>query len=1033
MNWSFELGFEQPWLLLLLLLVPPLWILSFRSLAGLGGWRRIFALLIRTSVLALLVLALAETQWERKTDQLTVMYLLDQSESIPQSKRDAMLKYVFQSVEKHRRKEDKAGVIIFGANAKIESPPYDGQLPLIGQIESDFDLKTDATNLESALKLAKASFPEDSARRVVIVSDGNENLGDSLSLAKSMAEDGVGIDVVPVNLVAQAEISVDKVLIPSDIRKGQKFEARVVMNNESNPLDTGSPREITGKLRLTQRINQREELIAEQPVTLEPGKNVVSFEHQIEQSAIVTFDAAFVPDDATQDFVQKNNQASAFTHVRGKGKVLLIEDGNHPGEFVQLVERLQANAIEVEIMASNSLYSSAAELMQYDSVILANCTRATDDDKGNAEAFSDEQIKMLVSNCENMGCGIVMIGGERSFGAGGWSNTELEKAMPVDFQIKNDKVSAVGALALMMHASEMADGNFWQLKIAKEAVNVLGPMDFAGVIDWSDMGGNPKWLWRLPNGIDRVSDNRNRMLGLLGRMTPGDMPDFDGPMRLAINGLKNTNASMKHMIIISDGDPAPPTRAILQACKDNKISVTTVAVGTHGPAGSTPLKDIAQFTGGKYYEVRDPRALPKIYQREARRVAKPVIKESKSGMQAIGVSGNEHHEILQGLPAASLPPFFGYVMTTVKVNPLVEQLLIASDPPNNLENTTLLSAWRYGVGRAVVFTTDAGNQWTSQWYNSPYYDKLFSQLVRFSMRPVTEDANFSVGTDVKDNKGRIVVTALDSSDEFINFLNMNARGIDPQLKDMELSFSQTAPGRYVAEFDVASPGNYLFSIFPGEGYERLTAGANVPYSSEYADRETNLALLDALSKFQPKGGLAGQIADGDLTGDTASDLLKMNPFRPDMKQTVSIQSVWPWLLVLCGSVFFADVFVRRVAIRIDPAVAFLRNSIARILGRDTVTATINMDRLKSRKTEINKQIEMRRAATRFEPDVADVSRSSGKKKLDEVLASEQDKEIEPPVPRAITGIDQAKKDEPHTSRLLEVKRRSQRNRPTDPE
>ena len=55
--------------------------------------------------------------------------------------------------------------------------------------------------------------------------------------------------------------------------------------------------------------------------------------------------------------------------------------------------------------------------------------------------FSDEQIDMLVRNTEQMGCGLVMIGGPNSFGAGGWANTELEKAMPVDFQIKNAKVA----------------------------------------------------------------------------------------------------------------------------------------------------------------------------------------------------------------------------------------------------------------------------------------------------------------------------------------------------------------------------------------------------------------------------------------------------------------------------------------------------------------------------------------------------------------------------------------------------------------
>jgi uncharacterized membrane protein/NAD(P)-dependent dehydrogenase (short-subunit alcohol dehydrogenase family) len=1018
-------------MLLLLGLLPLIWWLGFRSLAGLGGGRRLLALLLRSLVLALLVLALAEMSWQKKTDQLTVIYLLDQSESIPVSKRKAMLKFVFESVARHRREKDKAGVIIFGANARIEAPPYEGQLPLIGELEADLALKTDSTNLEAALKLAKASLPEGSAGRVVVVSDGNENLGDGLSVARSLAADGVGVDVVPVELPSRAEIAVEKVLLPADIRKGQKFEARVLLDYQPPPADADrtvdSGQETTGKLRLTQRINQREELIAEQQVTLRPGKNVVAFQHELEQSAIVSFEATFVPDDPANDGVQKNNQASAFTHVRGKGKVLLIEDGSFRGEFAQLIERLQANAIEVDLMPSNSLFSSASELLQYDSVILANVPRATGDDAGNAEAFSDEQIRMLVSNCENMGCGIVMLGGDRAFGAGGWANTELELAMPVDFQIKNDKVNAVGALALMMHASELADGNFWQLKIAKEALNILGPMDYAGVIDWSDLGGTPKWLWRIPNGVDRVSENRNRMLALIGRMTPGDMPEFDAPMKLAVNGLLKAPASIKHMIIISDGDPAPPTRAVMQACKDNKITITTVAVGTHGPAGSTPLKEIAEFTGGKYYEVKDARALPKIYQREARRVSKPLIRESKSGMRAIGIAGSEGNEILQGISPENLPPFFGYVMTTLKQSPLVEQLLVSSDPPDTPENSTLIASWRYGVGRTVIFSSDAGNQWTSNWYSSEYYDKLFSQLVRYSMRPVTRSANFSVGTEFKDNRGRIVVTAADDEGEYLNFLNLTARGLDPRLQDVELDFTQTAPGRYVAEFPANDPGNYLFSIFPDEGFERLTAGLSAPYSSEFSVRTTNLAMLETLAGVQPKGGSAGILASGDLLDSGLQQLLELNPFRSDLFQVISIQGIWPALLFWAAVLFWFDVLVRRVALTAAPLWNAVRSWLARLRGQELVMAGPSLERLRTKKLEVGKQLELKRSGTRFDLDESRPSPTSGKEILAAVLESEIAKEREPLPPKPITNVDQP--EQPHTARLLEAKRRARQDRP----
>jgi hypothetical protein len=167
---GFKFGFDQPWWLILLALVPVLWIFSFKSLSGLGPFRRLFALGLRTGVFLLLVLALAGIQLQKISDKVTVLYLLDQSESIPKLTREAMIQYVMRDVQQHRRTgdlqsgaEDKAGVIVFGREATIEHPPFADEIRAVGQLESLFNLRTDATNIASALKLAQASFPEDSA------------------------------------------------------------------------------------------------------------------------------------------------------------------------------------------------------------------------------------------------------------------------------------------------------------------------------------------------------------------------------------------------------------------------------------------------------------------------------------------------------------------------------------------------------------------------------------------------------------------------------------------------------------------------------------------------------------------------------------------------------------------------------------------------------------------------------------------------------------------------------------------------------
>ena len=166
-----DVAFNKPWILLLLAALPLLWVFSFRSISGLGRVRRFFALGLRSLVFVLLVFCLAEMQLRRTSERVTVIYVLDQSESIPREKRAAMVQYVVKDVVEHRNpaRGDRAGVIVFGREAAIEVPPYDDSLPIQqGRLESMMQVRTDATNLESALKLAQASFSEDTAKRIVV-------------------------------------------------------------------------------------------------------------------------------------------------------------------------------------------------------------------------------------------------------------------------------------------------------------------------------------------------------------------------------------------------------------------------------------------------------------------------------------------------------------------------------------------------------------------------------------------------------------------------------------------------------------------------------------------------------------------------------------------------------------------------------------------------------------------------------------------------------------------------------------------------
>ena len=178
-----------------------------------------------------------------------------------------------------------------------------------------------------------------------------------------------------------------------------------------------------------------------------------------------------------------------------------------------------------------------------------------------------------------------------------------------------------------------------------------------------------------------------------------------------------------------------------------------MAIGAHGPtaAGSTTLQQIATATGGKYYVVSQPNAQccrGSIRRRPAASSGRWSSSVTAGFRPQIKISARNDARASR----ARLPPITGYVLTTPKENPLVEISLVSPVPAGRGEqhDPGQLDLWA-GQGRGLY---DRRRQALGQrrgpgWEN---YDKLFSQMVRWSMRPTGEEGKFTVATDVQDGK-----------------------------------------------------------------------------------------------------------------------------------------------------------------------------------------------------------------------------------------------------------------------------------------
>ncbi len=934
----FSITFQEPLWLVLLALVPVIWILSRRSMGALGGWRAILANSLRSLVLTGLILALAGPQWNRFSENVAVAYLLDQSESIPAEYRGEMLRYVTDNVERHRQEAvgDRAAVIVFGREAAVEVPPV-AFAPGGRNIETLID--PTATNLEDSLAKAAALLPNSSARRVVIVSDGNENLGTATRQSQRFIQAGIGVDVVPTPTGGKQDVAVESVAAPSTAKKDQPMEVRVVLNNQGE-----APVPAAGSLRIVRKAGGREETIAEERMTLPVGKSVFSFRELPTESDFFVYEARFIPDKPGEDRFLANNVATGFTDVRGKGRVLLLEDYQFPGEFDSLVESLRNEGIETDVITSDRAFSSLAQLQRYDSVILANVPRVAGDAAGTFVSLSDEQIGMLVRNTKELGCGLVMIGGQRSFGAGGWAGSELEKAMPVDFQIKNAKVIPVGALALVIDKSGSMAGEKLSLSLAaaREAIKMMGPRDFINVVAFDEMPYNV-----VP--LERVGNGRNSM-ARVSRITIGGGTDLYPGMKMAYESLKQADAAVKHMIVLTDGmTPEAEFVALCRQMREDKITVSAVAVGTD--ADRALLSRIATTGKGKFYAAPNPRAVPRIFMVEARRIATPVIRELSPPVAPLRIAD---HQMLTGIEG-EFPPLGGFVQTTMKENSLVE-VLLRSPVPVVEKNATVLATWTYGLGKTAALTTDAGSLWASSWKGWDNYEKFFSQLVRWSMRPTGEQGNFIIATQTDGNRTQVVVDALDEDDKFANQLGLYGSVVGPGLEPIPLTMQQTAPGRYLGEFTSTDPGSYFVTISTPTG-SMLRAGVNVGASREYSDFEVNLPLLERLAGNTPRGGVPGQmvLAAGEMpfASEAGNKLAQdLDPFRRDLPPAITSRDVWPTLVVVACVVFLSDIFVRRVQLDFRGLGARVSAWVTR---HKVVEAPATLARLSAKKAEVRER------------------------------------------------------------------------------
>jgi hypothetical protein len=313
-------------------------------------------------------------------------------------------------------------------------------------------------------------------------------------------------------------------------------------------------------------------------------------------------------------------------------------------------------------------------------------------------------------------------------------------------------------------------------------------------LDFEWGGGNNGMNWVFPL---TPAGQYEKMAIAINKAQPGDMPAFEPGMVMALNALKASDASVKHTIVISDGDPSPPTPATVQGFSDAKISVSMIAINPHGGNDISIMQAISQQTGGRYYFPQDPSQLPSIFIKEAK-----TLKRSMLQNRVFTPLVEFPSPILKGLD--TVPQLRGYVLTTVKPR---ANLIMRAPPVPGEEGDQIdpvLATWRFGLGTTAAWTSDLARNWGVNWVDWEKYNAFVKQLAQEISR-VEQKSDLHLRSFASGGQGVITVEDYAKED---TFLDLAARISSPRGETTTVPLKQVAPRRYQATFPLSGRGRY---------------------------------------------------------------------------------------------------------------------------------------------------------------------------------------------------------------------------------
>lgn len=866
-----ELIFARPWVLWFLAAVPVLVMAPY-----VGGRRRPLPALfpaLRAVILILMLVTLAGPLITHGARNVTTVFVMDRSMSVQPGSADAANRWVTEALAS-ADVDDSAAVITFGAEPDLVVPATSAS-----RIPGDWLTTTpdrgygEATDLASALTLAR-SIPVGEQRRIVVLSDGAENIGQAIEQADQAAIDRVPIDVVPLGGVDATDVRIDQVTGPDALWQGDALSVTA-------SIGSGGGGAASVQLIVDGAVVSTEEVL------LDPGQTVYTV---TSPSLGPGFHAVEVRVQAGGglDKIAQNNSGHLGVMVREQPSVLLVApEGSDP---TRLRTALTANGAEVTTIVPLEIPVRLSELSGYDSIVLDNVP---------AWDISEDQQNALVLHTRS-GHGLVVVGGSASYGPGSYAGTDLEAALPVTVKVVDGQQRPTVAVLIVMDKSGSMSYNPTQVRSAKIDLAKDGVVTAASALTTGDQIGviafNDEPVWAMPMTRLTGQGDLARVEQAIAPLSADGGTELYPALQVGYDSLRNVDADVRHIILLSDGKSRSGTREtygkLVNDIGNDNITLSTVALGTD--ADLELLEFLSVEGNGRYHIANAPEEIPVVTFEEAQSVgSQSVLRGAFAPVQ------QQASPILNDIDVAAMPAVEGYNFAEGRANAQVDLTSDRGDP--------LLVKWQLGLGRVVAWTADDGSDYATGWAAWPQYDRFWGNALRWTLPdPSTQAVTSSIARD-----GSGATITLDGRVANGDGLDLNGSTLQVTMPNgdiVDTAPTQVGPGLYEVRLPDPVPGAYALSL--ETGVSQPSAAAAPTTVAMAGSIQTSPEWLPAPQGADLLRAIAGRTGGTVRSLDTPADDGLFAPRSSSLTGPGSVQPIWPYPLIVALALFVVDIFLR---------------------------------------------------------------------------------------------------------------------------